>query len=76
MKTRHLFPLFLVVGLVLLVLGFVLLVCYAQQRGGMAVLAFVLVGGGCTVLGHLLGNWVARLAEARFWKDLFHHPPE
>ena len=76
MKTTRFFPLLLVVGLVLLVVGFALLVCYAQQRGGMAVLAFVLVGAGCTVLGNLLGKFVSRQAEARFWKDTFHHPPE
>lgn len=76
MKTTRFFPLLVVVGLVLLVVGFALLVCYAQQRGVMAVLAFVLVGAGCTVLGNLLGKIVSRQAEAHFWKDTFHHPPE
>ena len=76
MKTQKFFPLFLAVGLVFLVLGFLLLFRYAQARGGMMVLAFVLVGAGCTLLGHLLGKWVSRQAEARFWEDTFHHPPE
>ena len=42
----------------------------------LVVLAFVFVGAGCTVLGNLLGKWVSRQAEAHFWKNTFHHPPE
>ena len=76
MKPTKFFPLLLTVGLVFLVLGFLLLFRYAQARGSILVLAFVLVGAGCTVLGNLLGKWVARHAEARFWEDTFHHPPE
>ncbi len=76
MKPTKFFPLLLAVGLVCLVLGFLLLFRYAQARGSILVLAFVLVGAGCTVLGNLLGKWVARQAEARFWEDTFHHPPE
>ena len=63
-------------GLFLLVLGLLLLFRYAQARGSMMVLAFVFVGAGCTVLGNLLGKWVSRQAEAHFWKNTFHHPPE
>ena len=75
MKTTRFFPLLLVVGLLLLVLGFVLLVCYAQQRGAMAVVSFVLVGAGCTMLGNVLGKFVARIYEARFLDDTIHRPP-
>lgn len=76
MKTSRFFPLLLAVGLLLLVLGFVLLACYAQQRGNMAVLAFVLVGAGCTVLGNLLGKVIARIGESRFLNDTLHRPPD
>ena len=63
-------------SLFLLVLGLLLLFRYAQARCSMMVLAFVFVGAGCTVLGNLLGKWVSRQAEAHFWKNTFHHPPE
>ncbi|MFR3968598.1 MAG: hypothetical protein ACLTZE_01840 [Evtepia sp.] len=80
MKPQKIFPFLLAVGLFLLVLGLLLLFRYAQARGSMMVLAFVFVGAGCTVLGNLLGNllgkWVSRQAEAHFWKNTFHHPPE
>jgi uncharacterized membrane protein (DUF485 family) len=76
MKTTRFFSLSLVLGLVLLVLGFVLLVCYAQQRGAMAVVSFVLVGAGCTVLGNVLGKFVTRIYEARFLDDTIHRPPK
>lgn len=75
MKPKKFFPFLLAVGLFLLVLG-LLLVRYAQVRGSMMVLAFVFMGAGCTVLGNLLGKWVSRQAEAHFWKNTFHHPPE
>lgn len=76
MKPKKFFPFLLPVGLFLLVLGLLLLFRYAQARGSMMVLAFVFVGAGCTVLGNLLGKWVARQDEAHFWKNTFHHPPE
>ena len=76
MKPKKFFPFLLAVGLFLLVLGLLLLFRYAQARGSMMVLAFVFVGDGCTVLGNLLGKWVSRQAEAHFWKNTFHHPPE
>lgn len=76
MKPKKFFPFLLAVGLFLLVLGLFLLFRYAQARGSMMVLAFVFVGTGCTVLGNLLGKWVSRQAEAHFWKNTFHHPPE
>lgn len=76
MKPQKFFPLLLAVGLFLLVLGLLLLFRYAQARGSMMVLAFVFVGASCTVLGNLLSKWVARQAEAHFWKNTFHHPPE
>lgn len=69
MKPKKFFPFLLAVGLFLLVLGLLLLFRYAQARGSMMVLAF-------TVLGNLLGKWVSRQAEAHFWKNTFHHPPE
>lgn len=72
MKPKKFFPFLLAVGLFLLVLGLLLMFRYAQARGSMMVLAFVFVGAGCTVLG----KWVSRQAEAHFWKNTFHHPPE
>lgn len=76
MKTSRFFPLLLALGLLLLIVGFALLACYVQQRGSMAVLAFVLVGAGCTVLGNLIGKVVARSMEARFLDETLRRPPD
>ena len=76
MKPQKIFPFLLAVGLFLLVLGLLLLFRYAQARGSMMVLAFVLAGAGCTVLGNPLAKWLSRQDAAKFWKNTFHHPPE